>query len=188
MVWKAKKTLTQCKPCSTVTSLYYQHCFYQKSKTQPHIRAFEENELYPRQTSIPRNKEGEGEGRQGRGFSKFGFISHYHTMIWLVKIKLISPSQVCFLYDNSWMISPCPYLSPQAFCYTFSPLCSWEGEQFSGFGMHLASSQDQPSTLLLCTFNLICNWKKLNSSRFISCYFEALDMLNKCSYSLSISI
>lgn len=74
MVWEAEKVLTQYKSCSTVTSLYYQHCFHQKSTTQPHIRAFEENELYPAYLE----KE-EGKGRPGRAET-------YHNLIWFLII------------------------------------------------------------------------------------------------------
>lgn len=37
-------------------------------------------------------------------------------------------------------------LGSRAFCYIFSPLPSWGWEWWSGFGGHLASSQDQPTT------------------------------------------
>lgn len=50
-VWEAEKALRQCKPCSAITetSLYYQHCFQHKSKTQPSNSYCEENLLYPSQ-------------------------------------------------------------------------------------------------------------------------------------------
>ena len=48
---KVEKTLALCKHCSAITntSLYYQHCYQHKSKTQPHTSCYEANQLYPSQ-------------------------------------------------------------------------------------------------------------------------------------------
>lgn len=45
------------------------------------------------------------------------------------------------------MIPVLPYLDPQAFQHSFSPLSSLGGEWQSEFGRHLASSQSQPTTV-----------------------------------------
>jgi len=45
VVQEAEKPLTLCKHCSAITktSLYYQHCFQHKSKTQTHTSYYEVN-------------------------------------------------------------------------------------------------------------------------------------------------
>ena len=45
VLWGAEMALALCKLCSAVTktSLYYQHCFQNKSKTQSHTCYYEEN-------------------------------------------------------------------------------------------------------------------------------------------------
>ena len=64
--------------------------------------------------------------------------------------KLISPTWVCFTRDsNCWVISPCPYLHPRAFCSIYSPLPSWGGGVIERFGGHLASNQGQSTSLIL---------------------------------------
>lgn len=47
LVWEAEKALTLCKYSSAIakTSLYCQHCFCHKSKTQPHKRYYEKDKL-----------------------------------------------------------------------------------------------------------------------------------------------
>lgn len=60
-------------------------------------------------SEIKPRKEGREEGWEG--VSRFGFISHFPTLIWLViNSMLISPSRVHFAHGGyCWVIIPCPY-------------------------------------------------------------------------------
>lgn len=62
-------------------------------------------------------------------YSGFGFyFALSHSDMIGYKSNQILLSWACFVHDsNCWVISPCPYLDPCAFCYNSSPLPSWMG-------------------------------------------------------------